>query len=126
MYWFKKTCTSSKRICTGLKKYVPVQKELELVLIQIVPKDKLNYNIYFFVEIAIKGFSFTERRYKSNYFLSHYFCTGVHKKFINVAFNSALLVVQCIISKEEAGIFIPINKQTKPISLHLDLHMATT
>ena len=40
MYRFKKTCTTSK-------KSVPVQKKLELVQIQIVPKDKLNYNIYF-------------------------------------------------------------------------------
>ena len=45
--------------CTGLKKLVPVRKylyqfkkictssrKLELVQIQIVPKDKLNYNIY--------------------------------------------------------------------------------
>ena len=52
-------CNISVWKCTGLKKPVPVQKnlyqfkkictsskKLELVQIQIVPKDKLNYNIY--------------------------------------------------------------------------------
>ena len=39
-------CTGLKKTVPVQKKSVPVQKKLELVQIQIVPMDKLNYNIY--------------------------------------------------------------------------------
>ena len=52
MYRFKKNCTSSKKsVSTSSQKSVLVKKKL--VQIQIVPKDKLNYNIYICHQVLV-------------------------------------------------------------------------